>query len=128
MTSHQQLLRILLIVQTTLLGISAVETLVLGSPLALIVPGTATVALVMAIRKIDLIPTWSRRTIRIVEWTVLVTAAINTLLALFLNQRLLEPVAITTQIIAPLVVLRLLKTSTTPPALPVRKDLAHGAH
>ena len=127
MTSHQLLLRIILIVQATLLAVSGFESLVLGSPLALLIPGLATAGLILAIRRIERIPTWSRRLIRIVEWTILVTAAINLLLAIFLNQRLLEPVVIATQIIAPLAVLRLLKLSITPPALPARKDLVHGS-
>ena len=127
MTSHQLLLRIILIVQATLLGVSGLESLVLGNPLALLIPGLATAGLILAIRRIDRIPTWSRRLIRIVEWTVLVTAAINLLLAIFMNQRLLEPVVIATQIITPIAVLRLLKLSITPPALPARKDLVHGS-
>ena len=127
MTSHQLLLRIILIVQATLLGVSGLESLVLGNPLALLMPGLATAGLILAIRRIDRIPTWSRRLIRIVEWTVLVTAAINLLLAIFMNQRLLEPVVIATQIITPIAVLRLLKLSITPPALPARKDLVHGS-
>ncbi len=64
---------------------------------------------------------------RVVEWTVLVTAAINLVLAIFMNQRLLEPVVIATQVITPIAVLRLLKLSITPPALPARKDLVHGS-
>ncbi len=127
MTSHQLLLRIILIVQATLLGVSGLESLVLGNPLALLIPGLATVGLMLAIRRIDWIPTWSRRRIRIVEWMILVTAAINLLLAVFMNQRLLEPVVIATQVIAPIAVLRLLKLSITPPALPARKDLVHGS-
>ena len=127
MTSHQLLLRIILIVQATLLAVSGLESLILGSPVALLIPGLATAGLILAIRRIDRIPTWSRRLIRIVEWTILVTAAINLLLAIFLNQRLLEPVVIATQIIAPVAVLRLLKLSITPPAVPARKDLVHGS-
>ncbi len=127
MTSHQLLLRIILIVQATLLGVSGLESLVLGNPLALLIPGLATAGLILAIRRIDRIPTWSRRLIRVVEWTVLVTAAINLVLAIFMNQRLLEPVVIATQVITPIAVLRLLKLSITPPALPARKDLVHGS-
>jgi len=127
MTSPQLLLRIILIVQATLLGVSGLESLVLGNPLALLIPGLATAGLILAIRRIDRIPTWSRRVIRMVEWTVLVTAAINLLLAIFMNQRLLEPVVIATQVVAPLAVLGLLKRSITPPVVPTRKDLVHGS-
>ena len=127
MTSHQLLLRIILIVQATLLGVSGLESLVLGNPLALLIPGLATAGLIFAILRIDRIPTWSRRLIRNVEWTVLVTAAINLLLAIFMNQRLLEPVVIATQVITPIAVLRLLKLSITPPAVPARKNLVHGS-
>lgn len=127
MTSHQVLLRIILIVQATLLGVSGLESLVFGNPRALLIPGLATVGLVLAIRRIDRIPTWSRRLIRVVEWSILVTAAINLMLAMFMNQRLLEPVVVATQVVAPLAALRLLKLAITPPAVPTRKDLVHGS-
>ena len=128
MTSHQQLLRIILIVQTTLLGIAAIESLVFGSSLAPVIPGAATAGLILAIRRLHQVPAWSRRVIRVVERTILITAGVNLLLAAILNQRLLEPVVMATQIVAPFTVLRLLKRVITPPAQPARKDLPHGAH
>lgn len=127
MTTQQQLLRMLLLLQSALLAVGTIEAAMFGNPLALILPLTATLVLWWAIPRVTHLTSSAMRLIRSTEWILLASALISTLLAIFLARRLLEPVGLVTQWITPIVVLRLLKRSTiTPPKLP--KELSHGAH
>lgn len=117
-SDRQQLLRLLLLLQGTIFFATGLESLLLGAPPMMIIPAMGTAATWWAARRASDPTRHFHRTIKIVERSVLVVAVLNTGLSVFLANQLLEPVAIVTQWVLPIVILRLTRTAVTPPPLP----------
>ncbi|MBT8217469.1 MAG: hypothetical protein HKN74_05260 [Acidimicrobiia bacterium] len=107
--------RVLLVVQGGIAVLSTIEVTVAGAVLGpaiapLIILNLAAAALTLiAARGVVRRSARSRRLAIVLEWTVLVFATIDLLLAIFLAKRGLEPVPLITRVVVPYLVIRLLR-------------------